>query len=337
MAYLKLGIGLRDRAYLGAALSETAKRVGIEVTPISTDSAPCVFTDVAAKDLAETNHPYFIGEKAFFSVTDRIGMQALEIPVLPTVLDPNELSGPIFVKHRRTYKARPTALCYTSWASAQEFLGTAGLVFDAYQKNPDSVVGELVAQPLLSYPTKDLDVCFSVNPDGEVLFFAVCKMRYIAPGKAASIVSCDLPDDICQRVRRLCKKLKISGGFHNADFVWFNNEWCLVDWNARLTFGIAQKHAGDVGFLDDALLHMCGGEVAQKPLMHFEQRGYWHQPVPLNQYGRIVAAGAFPRTNNNGIYSVSVTTDSPESARSVYDALGLAQPQLASLTTGEIK
>jgi hypothetical protein len=95
-----------------------------------------------------------------------------------------------------------------------------------------------------------------------------------------------------------------------------------MDWNARLTFGIAQKHAGDVGFLDDALLHMCGRDVTQKPLMHFEQRGYFHKPIALDQYGRIIAAGAFPRVNNAGIDRISLTARTSDAAKDIYDTLG---------------
>lgn len=322
MAGLKIGIRFKDQAGIGAALASTAKRLGVGVEPDYSNAVPCVFYDACAYALAKQEHSNFMDFAAFFSLTDRLGMQSLGVPTVPTATDPDTLSGPIFIKHRRTYKAGSHSLCYTGWSSAQELMRIKGAEFLECQRNPNPLLGELVAQPLLTYPTEDLDVCFSVNPDGDVLFFAVCKMRYVSPGKAASIVSCDLPDDIRQRVLYLCKNLRVRGGFHNADFVRFNNEWCLADWNARLTFGVAQKHAGDAGFLDDALLHMCGGEVTQKPLMHFEQRGYFHKPIALNQYGRIIAAGAFPRVNNAGIDRISLTARTSDVAKNIYDTLG---------------
>jgi hypothetical protein len=318
-----LGVRHRDQRGLGAALCSTAKRLGIPVSYDFNDAIPCVFNDVSALKLAETNHPRFMDRASFLSATDRLLMTDLGIPVLPTHVDPSYFQGPIFLKHRRTYKRYKHLLCYTGWQSAGEMLQQHGAAFLEYQKNPDPLSGELIAQPLLSYPTQDLDVNFSVNADGDIFVFAALDMRYASPGKAKIIVSCELPGQIKDRVTHLCKLLKIKGGFHNVDFVWFDGEWRLVDWNARLPLGMALRHAGDVGFLDDAMLHMCGKPVINPTIMHFEHRGYSDAPIAQSRYGEIVAAGAFPRMDGSGIQSVSIVTSSPEGAKAVYDFLGI--------------
>lgn len=322
MACVKLYIPYGNRADIGAGLASTAARLGIELTHHTQDAAVCAFSDPEAQELAGRNHPRFVNSEAFFQLTDRIGMQQLGIPVVPTSLNPFDVDGALFIKHRRTYKANNHPLCYTSWDSAQSLMSAEGTSFKKYQENPDPLLGELIAQPLFQYPTTGVDVCFSVNQQSEVLFFAVCDISYASPGRSIAITSCELPYVLEQRLRSVCKRLNIRGGFHNADFTWFADDWCLTDWNARMPMGVAQGHAGHIGFVDDALRHMCGDVVEQKPLMYFEQRGYITQGIPISEYSRIVNATAFPRLRDYCIGTVSVVAESSEAARKTFDSLG---------------
>lgn len=321
MALRELFIGFADKRAIGAATAAAAARLGIHVTNVLDGASVMAFSEDAAVAISKKAPSFFASEQALFNLTDRLGMQTLGVPVLPTSLDPKDFSGPIFLKYRRTYKQAAHPLSYTAWNSAEDLFTAAGDMFSAYQTNPDPRVGELVTQPKLPYPTENIDVVFTVNESSDVHFIACCAMSFSAPGEATSIRSVPLPAEIEQRVRKLCKEQNLRGGAHNADFVLYGGEYCLSDWNPRLPMGVALKHASDVGFTDSALLHMCGASVEQQPLKHFEQRGYFDNPLSFGHAMTIRKIGAFPRSSSAGIVRISVVTDNEMQAADVFAAI----------------
>ena len=164
MARVKLYIPFKQRFHLASGVVETAKRVGVELASSSEGAAVFVTLDDDGVRFSELNHPRFMSSDSFFSVTDRLGMQTLGIPTLPTTLDPFSIDGPLFLKHRRTRKwitssgARAHALCYTPWESAQALMDARGSEFEDSRKTATPEFGELIAQPLLPYPTEDIDL-----------------------------------------------------------------------------------------------------------------------------------------------------------------------------------
>lgn len=313
-----LYVAFKDRSTVGAATASTAKRLGVPLTYSPENASVMAFTDTDALNLSRQNHPFYVSEQALFNLTDRIGMLSLGIPVLPSSLNPTDFEGPVFVKYRRTYKQAFHPLSYTSWESAAALMGAEGEAFTAYQNNPDARVGEFVVQPQLAYPTDDIDVIFTVNERSEVIFVAACTISFGAPGQASLIKSCALPAEIEQTIRKLCKEQNVRGGAHNADFTLYNGQYCLMDWNPRFPMGTVMKHAGDVGFIDAGLLHMCGESVVQPPMKHFEQRGYFDAPLRVSLVKDIRALGCYPRSNNFGIVQVGVVTDTAEQAAEIF-------------------
>lgn len=237
--------------------------------------------------------------QAFTNLTDRMAMLSLGIPVLPAYMPttPEELLAlpdePVFVKRRKTYIQDHSPFAYQEYANPQALLDAADASFWEIQASDNA----FVVQPALSHPFQDLDLQIAVNKNSEVLVLSALTLTHEAPKQLGACVPFE--GDISAvkaQVQALCTAQGLGAGIHNLQFVQYGGEWCLMDWNARLTGAQAQCFPMAYPVLDDAILHMLG-----QPLRHaadhlyIEQRSYRHLQLDKTAAVKAMRCGLFPR------------------------------------------
>jgi hypothetical protein len=241
------------------------------------------------------------------SLTDRIDMKSLGFDSLPVTipLKKEDVLGlpntPIFVKRRRTYSKEDNGIAYSTWESPSAFVDSMHSSFWEEQAKPNPLYGEYVIQPALSYPIKSLHIHIAVNCESEALIWSVDEHRLPSVNQFGRVTpyTGDI-SELATLLQGVCTKYGLRNGLHSVQFVWYDNKWTLLDWNAR---GAANSHvrffAAVHPVLDQAIAHMMDIPKPKKQQTYYEARGYHATPIPAIYVVDLYAAQLFPRRFNS--------------------------------------
>lgn len=160
-------------------------------------------------------------------------------------------------------------------------------------KSRNSVVGGFVYQPHLGFPQEDLDISFAVNAGGDIHLFDARRLTHAEAKKplgsrqaaAQEVAAVEGP------LRAAVRRLGIRGGIHNVQFLQYQGQWCVIDWNPRPARGFTD---GLCQALEAPLAFMLG-IPCNAPSYLMENRSYWDSPIPLHLEPTIRALGLLPR------------------------------------------
>lgn len=260
MAQLSIYVPSRDRN-LALHISAVASRVGAFIYGLPNANAALPLTDAGA--ILTAGHPRFMPKESVDIVLNRERLSETGLPVLPTVVidSPDQAPAGTLVKAR------------------------------------NSAEGGFVYQPHLGFPQTDLDISFSVGPDGSLMPFACQRLVHGDTKKPLGNTDAE-PADVQWAVDELtkaCAKLFIKGGIHNVQFLKYENQWCVIDWNPRPAFvhtsGLASMHP----YMDRPLAHMLGLPLPEETPASFVTKGYWDRPIPFEKENLIRELGLMPR------------------------------------------
>lgn len=262
MAAVRLQVPLFDSGKI-SSYRPSLERLGVSVVLSGLSDAVLALSDGGAYALA--GHPRFMSLDALETVLRRDRLHETGLATLPTIrIDQNDLAPPgMFAKVNNS--ARPM----DGW----------------------------VAQPHLGFPQTDLDVSFSVGPDGSVRTFAVMHLTHLEAKQPGNTQMAEA-GDVAWAVDALtdaCDRLGIRGGIHNVQFLWYEDKWCVIDWNPRPAFVHTEGLAAMGDYMDRALAHMLGLPIPEGQDPVFETRGYWDRPVPAALEPELRRIGLLPR------------------------------------------
>lgn len=318
---MKLYMDPRERRTLGGPTTVLAQRVGVELSDTPDGSAILALSDLVAQKFSRELPDQFMPAESFDRLTDKLRMHELGVPVIPSSLDPQAFSGPVFIKQRRTLKQSVPRLAYTRWDSAAEFMAAHGSEFQAFNANPENIGGELIFQPAFSYPAQGFEMNFSVNRASEVLYYSTCQNITIAPERYGFIKTTIAPQVVKDAIANIVSQQVIRSGIHCVTFVFMDGEYRLYDWNARPPFYGVLHFLSVPGFADAAMAHMCDLPVPDLPTKYFEQRGYFDSPIDSKCYPQILELGMFPRLDQTGITRVGVVTVDENTAQNLFNQM----------------
>jgi hypothetical protein len=311
---MKLYMEPRERRRLGAPASALANRLGIELADTPDGAALLALTDITAQTFADKYPKQFMPMEAFERIKNNLRMAELGIPVVPSSTDPSAFSGPVFVKPLRTLKNSVSKLAYTTWDSAQDFMEKHGIEF---QSNGE----QLVFQPAWSYTSRNFELNFAVNQDGEALFYSSLNAVNGGVDRYSSFKTAPANKVLEAAISRVCREQQIKGGMHCVDFTEVDGEYKLFDWNPRPTFSAVLELLKAPGYADAGMAHLCGLPLADAPNVHFEQRTYFNPPIDGKWYPRLCELGFFARSDNTGITRITAVTESEASAEILFNQM----------------
>lgn len=263
MASVKIHMPQGDAQMGGNAYIGSFNRLGLQVEPVLRLADHVLpLTDRGAYAVA--GHPSYMSKEALDIVLLRERLGETGLPTIPTFIvnSPEEAPQGMLVKLRNS--ADPSA-------------GYA-------------------VQPHLGFPQIDLDISFAVNQDGDILDFAnLSLLHYEAkkPGVNAMADQADV-DMVLPGIKEACKLLDIRGGIHNVQFLKYEGQWCLTDWNPRPAFVHTQGLAATHPYFDEAIAFMVGMQHEPKRPF-FLTKPYWGSPIPFTLEGKIRRLGLVPR------------------------------------------
>lgn len=262
MAAVSIYIPQIDRVR-GAPYSLAAGRVGARIVGLPPGDAVLPLSDVGAYAVA--GHPRFMPLDSLDIVLRRDRLHETGLATLPTtrIASPEDVPNGMFAKINNS--AKPS--------------------------------DGLVMQPHLGFPQTDLDVSFSVGPDGSVRAFAVMHLTHLdakQPGNTQMAEAGDVAWAV-DALAGACDHLGIRGGIHNVQFLWYEDKWCVIDWNPRPAFVHTEGLAAMGDYMDRALAHMLGRPIPEGQDPVFETRGYWDKPVPAAFEPELRRIGLLPR------------------------------------------
>lgn len=246
--------------------------------------------------------------EAFNNVTDRSAMQNLGVPVLPSWVPKNEAellalpNIPIFIKKAKTYFLDTSQWAYREFASPQAFSEVVDSSFWDIQNSTDD--DNYVIQPAITAPFTDLDIFMSVNNKSEVYVFSAMETSHDSPKKLGNQLPLSPASDdviaVVEAIKNICLSQKITSGLHEIQFAKYNNEWVLLDWNARLTGAVALCFPTVYPVLDDAILHMMGRPLrGRAENLYTMQKSCRELNIPTALNDKIMSMGIFPRYDRN--------------------------------------
>jgi len=269
MAAVKLRVPPRDGVMLSSYLP-SIRRLGASVVLANPSDAVLSLSDAGAYAVA--GHPRFMSLDALETVLRRDRLHETGLATLQTIRVDSPESAPAGMFVKANNSARPN----DGW----------------------------VAQPHLGFPQIDLDVSFSVGPDGSVRPFAVMRLTHLdakQPGNT-QMASAEDAAWALDALADACERLGIRGGIHNVQFLWYEDEWRVIDWNPRPAFVHTEGLAAMGDYMDRALAHMLGLQIPEGEDPVFETRGYWDKPVPASLEPELRRIGLLPRRKMGQAY-----------------------------------
>lgn len=253
----------------------------------------------------------FISKENLRILLDRTRYHETGVPVIPSVvpLTIDDLSAfgdvPLFIKPSCTYHVPVGALKklnnrglpggYTHWQSPTAAAEGLSQQFWDYQQSPD-YLGPLVVQPSCGEKVDMYVADVAINANNEVyLYESAIAMQIHGFYREDSIDSIRMPDDCMQHIRDIATLLNIRGGVHCVQFIEYNGQLCLMDWNPRAAgyFDILEKP----GQLAAALSHVVGLEATYDPYSTvLRQEIYRDEDISPEQIAIAVGMGFRART-----------------------------------------
>lgn len=301
-----------DQRRLGkTAISNLKRSLDVEIVnfPAGADIA-LPFSDWQTQALCNDTafeHVAPMSATALETLTDRIDMQALGIPILPTYMPKTEAellalpAEPIFVKRRKTYYQANTPWEYQAYENPQALLATLTNQFWDIQNSANPKVIPFVIQPALAHPFEALTFDIAINKTHEVLMLSIGTIQHEYTKKLGDHIPYEgeLPTSI-DWLAPLCSTLQLGAGIHEFELVSYQGEWCLLDWNARLTGAMAKMYASVFPVLDDAILHMLGEPLREEYPTHYSESKSFRTLQLSREYDQIaMECGLFPRCDDD--------------------------------------
>ena len=170
-----------------------------------------------------------------------------------------------------------------------------------YFFKPNSIFSnELVRRPRVASPIAQYEVTFSVNEFNEIYVFNTSRHIFNNADTSGACVqtSENSVESIymIDQVRQAVIRLNVRGGIHNVQFIYYNNELVLIDWNARpptvLTEGFAAYNHPNI---ISTVRHALGLPILPREPMSVIFRDYSDNPIPVSKRDLIVSFGLLPR------------------------------------------
>lgn len=263
---MRLHLTTENQALGLRSLTPMFDRLGITVTPILA-KAEVVFplTDAAAVVVAD--HPRFMPRSSLEILLNKDRLGETGLPTIPTtvILESDQAPPNVLVKPR------------------------------------NSVEGGLVYQPLIEFPVTDLDITFAVNPVGDIQLIAALRNTHYdakVPGEVRMAEENEYVG-VVDQIQQACNRLQITGGMHNLQFLWYNDQWALIDWNPRIpatwSVGLVSIHP----YLDRPMCFMLGLPLPEPVPAFFMNKSYRLNPIPWSKSDQIKSLGLIPRRSSN--------------------------------------
>jgi hypothetical protein len=264
MAAVNVYMPLADQRIGLAAYKPTLDRLGIGVTPFK-DGADSVLLVSDHTAVSVGGHPAYMPVSSLEKTLNRDRLHETGLATLPTVVIAKPEDAPS---------------------------GTLA-------KPRNSATGGWVHQPHLGFPVEDLDIHFSVGRSGDIHVIAAQRHKHLDTKKPAELRMAT-PDEyvgVCEQITAACKRLNITGGLHDIQFLYYQGAWCAIDWNPRAPQVYTQGLANKYPCLDAALAHMVGLPIPDVAPAVFVNRSYWASPIPASKRRLIESFGLLPRTD----------------------------------------
>lgn len=271
MAQLKLHMSLADQRRLSAYKS-TLDRLGIEVTPFASGANGVLpLYDSSTAQFAD--HLNYMPQESLDKLLNKDRLHETGLASLPTtvIADPQDAPAGTLVKPR------------------------------------NSVTGGWVYQPHVGFPLEDLNIHFSVNSSGDVCVIAAERHEHLGPKKYGRLrmAQADEYVGVVEQIEAACKRLAICGGIQDIQFLFYEGQWCITDWNPRPPMVYNEGIANKYPCLDAAFAHMMGLPAPQVAPAVFINRAYWDSPIPLNKWSLVESFGLLPRRDmHNGVIGI---------------------------------
>lgn len=251
--------------------------------------------------------------RQILNIQDRLVQQTLGLPVLPawrgrTKEEVLALGDkPLFVKRQRTLVKDRHPVAYTSWKNAQDFVDHVDDSFWQLQASPDEIYGEFIFQPLLQHPFSALDLRIAVNNDSETHVWCESMMTYDAVDVLGNWVP--FQGDCTKEkedVARVVKEQGLKAGVHLLQYAWYEDQWVLMDWNARFTGVHVSLFPSVYPVLNDAFSWMLGLPLYHEAdLLYWEQRPYRDLGLGREVEGLVGDCGLFARWVGDRLHRVA--------------------------------
>lgn len=287
---MKLYIPSKDQSFGLSAYSALLKSFGVEVVSAAHGAdAVLPLTDLGS--LLCVDHPRFMPSDSLQVVLTRHRLHETGLPALPTTPIQNADEAP-----------------------------SGTLV-----KTANSAVGGYVFQPHLGFPQEDLDVTFSVNQAGELMEVCVLHLTHEAAKKPTTLREVEQGEKlaIMQALSLACDRLLIKGGIHNVQFLRYEGQWCVIDWNPRPAFAHSEGMASMHPYMARPLAHMLGLPLPEFQPPHFKNESFWDKPIPLFLEAKIRQIGLLPRRHgiSRGFPRVSGVASTQEKLADMFNQL----------------
>lgn len=279
---IKLFIPIKDQAIGLFAYKQLLDDLGVQLTAnIKEADAVLPLTDKGAYVCVD--HPRFMPKSSLEKLLNKQRLNETGLATLPTYL-----------------------ISESSLAPSGSLVKTA-----------NSVKGGYIYQPHLGFPQEDLDLSFSVNSRGELLEICSLHLTHEDKKKPTTIRNAEVEekDEIFSLVQNSCNLLNITGGVHNVQFLKYNEEWCVIDWNPRPAFVHTEGLARLNPYMLRPLAFMLGLTIPDSETVYFNNKAFWNNPISFSSEEKIRALGLLPRKQIgfNGFVRVSgVSSDSDE-------------------------
>ena len=285
-------------------------------------------TDSTCKLTSEYFPDKFMSAYSFHSLTDRIEQADTGLPIIPTIIPSHKeqlsIFGtdiPLFIKHARTYDKPETKWAYKEYKNSIELESTLTQDFYDHQNNPGSN-GPYIIQPSIGFPHTNIAICFSVNENSKPYFCNTMSMVYHDYEEFHECISpVETPSGIKDIIISVCNRMQIRGGIHEVEFIQYNNQWCVMDWNARPYVGTSLGIFSHADIMEAALSHMVGLPPKEPKPFYAEQRWYADKNLSLDYLPLISSFGLFPRTHNKIVRLVCGDGPTKEDVTSRFDSL----------------
>lgn len=260
-----LTIPLVDQRFGIWSYSSCFSRLNIDVKALDLNSPAMALTDLGATKLVD--HPRFMPKTSLDILLNRDRLSETGLPTLPTVVieNPNEVPEGFLVKTR------------------------------------NSVTGGWVYQPHLGFPQQDLDITFAVDSTSNVITIACLRLTHIDTEKCITSRMATIQEigNTIELLKDVCARLQIRGGIHNVQFLWYNDNWCLTDWNPRPPDVYNKGLVSLLDFLDRPLSFMMGLPLPIEKSFVFKTKGFWDSPLSISLDSAIRNLGLIPRRYGN--------------------------------------
>jgi hypothetical protein len=285
MASIKAYVSLQDQRSDLSPYKSILQKIDVTTTPFLEDADVVLpLTDASAQLCI--GHSRFMPAESFVILFNKDQLHLTGVPTLPSVL-------------------------------VEEIGDTAAYHFK--RSNPVSTL--FVQQPLLTFPMVQAELTFSVNNSNAIYVFNESFHVFNGSKMSGKTVVPETSEDtistMLQRITAICTNLNITGGIYNVQFVEYNGELCLIDWNMRPPGAFSEGFASSGHIkVENLIRNSFGLPIVEDGPISVIFREYSSNPIPFSKGAYVKSFGLFPRRlwsiNNKFVRVCGIGTDEAE-------------------------